>query len=57
MIFKHVIYKLRFEEIQNLPTAKGTTIALILELERFEKISESPVQGYINELRRIINWN
>ena len=58
MIFKHVLYRSRFDqEIVNLPTAKGMTITVILELTKFERISEAPINDYITDLRRIINWN
>ena len=58
MIVKHVLYRSRFdEEIVRLPTAKGMTIIVISELTKFERISEAPIQGYIDDLRRIINWN
>ena len=64
LIFKHVMYRIRFRENQNRqPTVKLVTISIILETEKlilFKNrqchIAENLI-CYVQELRNSINWN
>ena len=64
LIFKHVIYRIRFRENQNRqPTVKLVTISIILETEKLIlsknrqcHIAENLI-CYVQELRNSINWN
>ena len=57
LIVKHVIYRLRFRENLNvMPVVKAVIIEVILELEKFDRISDSTLQEYIDILRQQIRW-